>query len=68
MTLSDTQIYQSDEFPQSPLHILPERTLVLHDSNSFSEMIETFSDPQTMNKTLKVRVPDNLVERVVDQV
>lgn len=63
-SLSDTLLYQADEFPQSPLHILPEITLVLHHSNSFSEMIEAFSDPEIINKTLKVRrlLPDNSVE------
>ncbi|XP_049900229.1 uncharacterized protein LOC126390120 [Epinephelus moara] len=64
-SLSDTLIYQPDELPQSPLHTLPDMTLVLHHSNSFSEMIEAFSDPDIMNKTLKVRrlLPDNTVEK-----
>ena len=39
-SLSDALIYQLDELPQS-LAIL-----VLHHSNSFSEMIEAFSDPE----------------------
>lgn len=64
-SLSDTLIYQPDEFPLSPLHTLPEITLVLHQSNSFSEMTEAFSDPDIMNKTVKVKhlFPDNSVER-----
>ncbi len=64
-SLSDTLLYQPDEFPLSPLHTLPEITLVLHHSNSFSEMIEAFSDPEIMNKTLKIKrlPPDNTVEK-----
>lgn len=39
-------------------------TLVLHHTNSFSEMIEAFSKPEIVNKTLKVKrlLPDNSVE------
>ncbi|KAM9717484.1 uncharacterized protein ACNS7B_021134 [Menidia menidia] len=64
-SLSDTLIYEPLELPQSPLNLLPETVLVLHYSNSFNEMIEAFSDPEILNKTLKVRrlLPDNSVER-----
>lgn len=63
-SLSDTLIYQPNELPQSPIHSLPEKTLVLHHSNSFSEMIETFSDPKILNKTLTFKhlLPDNVIE------
>lgn len=64
-SLSDTLIYQPDELPQSPIHILPEKMLVLHLSNSFGEMIEAFSDPEILNKTLAFRhlLPDSTVEK-----
>ncbi|XP_041834214.1 uncharacterized protein LOC121635197 [Melanotaenia boesemani] len=64
-SLSDTLLYQPDDFPPSPLHTLPEITLVLHHTNSFSEMIVAFSNPEIMNKTLKVKriLPDNSVEK-----
>ncbi|XP_061576483.1 uncharacterized protein LOC133442491 [Cololabis saira] len=63
--LSDTLIYEPDELPENPLNILPETILVLHHSNSFIEMIDAFSDPEILNKTLKVRrlLPDNSVEK-----
>ena len=63
-SLSDTLLYQH-EIPQRPINIFPVITLVLHHSNSFSEMIEAFSDPEILNKTLKVRrlLPDNSVEK-----
>lgn len=65
-SLSDTLTYQPDELPHSPLNILPETVLILHHSNSFSEMIEAFSDSEILNKALKVRclLPDNSLEKV----
>lgn len=63
-SLSDTLLYQPDEFHLSPRYTLPEITLVLHHRNTFTEMIGAFSDPEIMNKTLKVKrlLPDNSVE------
>lgn len=39
--------------------------MVIHHTNSFSEMTEAFSDPEIMNKTLKIKrlLPDNSVEK-----
>ncbi|XP_057678137.1 uncharacterized protein LOC130907274 [Corythoichthys intestinalis] len=62
-TLSDTLIYEPDELPQGPLDV-PDMCLFLHHTNSFNEMIGTFSDPEILGKKLKIRrlLPDNSVE------
>ncbi|XP_057688452.1 uncharacterized protein LOC130913681 [Corythoichthys intestinalis] len=59
----DRLIHQPDELPQSPLDI-PEMCLFLHYTNSFSEMIRAFSDPEILNKKIKIRrlLPHNSVE------
>lgn len=64
-SFSDTLLYQPDEFPLSPLHTLPKITLALTTTQTLSLKLELFSDPEIMNKTLKVKclLPDNSVEK-----
>lgn len=58
--LDDTLIYD----PQTPDYTAQTKRITIHHSNSFSDMIEAFSDPDILTRPLEVKriLPDNKEE------
>ncbi|CAM4635381.1 unnamed protein product [Leuciscus chuanchicus] len=63
-SLSDTVIHERFDSPQSAPNALPNRNVTIHYSNSFSDMIEAYSDHKIVNQSLTVRriLPNNSEE------
>jgi len=63
-SLSDTVIHEPFDSPQSAPNALPNRNVTIHYSNSFSDLMEAFSDHKIVNKSVTVRriLPNNSEE------